>query len=57
MNVPDGSGDSDTSSRQGIVTEVSRTVREALESWPRTARLCGLLTVAAVAVAMLRNFA
>jgi hypothetical protein len=33
-----------------IVREIGRTVREAIHSWPETARLCVLLAVAAAAV-------
>ncbi len=36
-----------------VAKEVGRTVRDALDSWTRTARLCALLLVASAAIALL----
>lgn len=38
-----------------LAQEVGRTVRAAMAGWPETIRLCVLLTVAAVSVALFQT--
>ena len=35
-----------------LIKEIGQTIRDALESWPRTARLCVLIAVGVTAAAI-----